>query len=221
MKNILPMSSMIGLVLLIESAAAIELTNSFLDREVIRDQYLLTENRENVAKTDTNVEVKEKGFFSDLDIYFSYENYTPADRNEYTYQGVNIELQKTFTYNESQFEMFMGPNVSLLTDEYENNEEEMVFLKWDHGLLHNFDLGQNYLLQPLAQIGVGYGWVKSEKNQQSPTFELLAGLNFKPNKSYNIYAKSGYRYFELNNDGQKSLGDLKGGFAMIGFGMPI
>lgn len=214
MKTILIISSIFIFVFLIEYAAAKQ------NYEFNGTQNGHKESNE-VTASETEVDDVKIDKDSNENIFFAYENYTPADRNEYTYQGLNIDYQITTSAMAKEVEMTMGPNVSFLTGEYKNNEEDIALLKWNQGLLYNYDVGVNMLLQPQAQIGLGYGWIDSIEDQQSPIFEFLAGVNLKPNNNLNFYAKVGYRYFELNNVGERSLGDLKGGLAMLGMGVGI
>jgi hypothetical protein len=69
-----------------------------------------------------------------------------------------------------------------------------------------------------VQLGLGYGWIDSEEDQNSAIGEIQAGINLIPNKDTNLYLKSGYRFFDLDNNGSNSLGNLKGAFAMAGLG---
>jgi hypothetical protein len=69
-----------------------------------------------------------------------------------------------------------------------------------------------------VQLGLGYGWIDSEEDQNSAIGEIQAGINLIPNKDTNLYLKSGYRFFDLDNNGSNSLENLKGAFAMAGLG---
>lgn len=151
----------------------------------------------------------------------AFESYAPVDHDDYIYQGANIGLQYNYEFEDSQFVMVMEPNVSILTDEYKGSEEKIALVKWDHGVGYNYEVGKNMLLQPVAQAGIGYGWLDAEEDQRSLLLEVLAGVNLVPNNRVNIYAKGGYRFFDLNDIGAESTGELKGGFAMLGFGMRI
>lgn len=212
MKTILIISSIFIFVFLIEHAAA--------KRDYNGVEYW-RQDPNGTATTETEAENLKTDKDSKESIFFAYESYTPADRDEYTYQGINIDYQIKTSGIAKEVEMIMGPNVSFLTSEYKNNEEDIALLKWNQGVLYNYDVGVNMILQPLAQIGLGYGWVDSIEDQQSPILEFLAGANLKPNNNLNFYAKVGYRYFELNDVGERSLGDLKGGLAMLGMGIGI
>lgn len=151
----------------------------------------------------------------------AFESYTPVEHDDYIYQGVNIGFQYKYQIKDSQLVMIMNPNISFLVDEYKGDEEKMTLLKWDQGVAYNFEVGKNMLLQPLAQVGLGYGWLDAEKDQKSPLIEILAGANFVPSNRINIYAKAGYRFFDLTDIGNESSGDLKGGLALVGMGFRI
>jgi len=166
------------------------------------------------SKTQVSLNITETNY----NIQLSYETYTPFDRNEYSYQGINIDLQRIISIDDSQLVLLMGPNMSVLGDKYNSEQEDVVFIKWDQGIAYNIDMGDDMLLQPVLVLGIGYGWIDRDDSQQSPIAEIQAGLNLIPNNTTNFYAKAGYRLFDLDDSGSRSLGDLKGGFGMAGFG---
>ena len=157
--------------------------------------------------------------------HVAYENYTPKERVNFNLQGVNIGIQWSDEYEESQFVMVMGPNLSVLNEEKAGAEEDIVLLKWDQGLSYIFDFGDNVQLRPNVVAGVGYGWLNSDRpnglsqsNENAPLLEFIAGLDFKPGSDVNMYAKGGYRYFEVDKAGAGVSGQLEGSFAMLGLG---
>ena len=156
----------------------------------------------------------------------SYEHYSPEERENYSLDGVNVGVQQRHKFENTRATMIMGPNISFLTKEKANLEEDALFLKWNHGFSYDIDMGGTMLLQPLAEAGLGYGWLNSDRlgpsdnrDENAPLVELMAGLNFKPERDINIFAKGGYRYFEVDDSGFADGGELQGTIAMLGLGV--
>jgi len=156
----------------------------------------------------------------------SYEYYTPKERSNYSPQGVNAGFQYNYKIKDTQAAMIMGPNLSYLYGEKFNVEEKIFFIKWDQGISYDFEVGKNMLLQPLAQVGFGHGWLNSNRpagqsqyNENASTLEFVAGLNFIPAENLNVFAKGGYRFFKVDDFATQSTGELKGTLAMVGLGM--
>ncbi len=154
-------------------------------------------------------------------VHFNYEFFTPADYDNYRYEGINIGLQNNQRLENPEVYMIMGPNISYIGDVYQDNVEELIFLKWNHGIGKTYEVGNNKLLKPFVQAGVGYGWMNAKRDENAPLVEALAGVNFIPATDINIFAKLGYRFFNLDEAGSKSVGDMKGAFSMLGFGIGL
>lgn len=159
-------------------------------------------------------------------IQASFESYTPRERDSFTFQGVNVGFEWNSKFTNSKFVMVMGPNISVLNEEKSKVEEDIVFVKWNHGFLYNIDLGGNMLLKPQISAGLGYGWLNSDRpgglsqtDENAPLVELIGGLEFSPFTDMNVYAKGGYRYFEIDDVGDENTGQLEGEFAMLGLGV--
>jgi hypothetical protein len=83
-----------------------------------------------VSSSKTTIDTTDRNY----NVQFSYETYTPTDRNEYSYQGINIDLQNKIKIDDSQLVISMGPNISILGDKYKSVEENLVLIKWDQGV---------------------------------------------------------------------------------------
>ena len=156
----------------------------------------------------------------------SYEYYSPDDRTDFNLQGVNLGVQYNYKFEDSLIEMVMGPNLSLLTEDKNNTVEDVVLLKWDHGISYTFEFGDNVLLKPLFQVGIGYGWLNSKRDnitiqndENDLLYEALIGANLIPTQDFNVFAKGGYRFFEVDDVGATNTGELQGIFAVAGIGM--
>lgn len=164
--------------------------------------------------------------FKEYTVQLSYENYTPKERDSFSLQGVNAGFQWNSKFEDSQFVMVMGPNLSVLNEEKSNVEEDIVFVKWHHGVSYIYDLGDNVELRPNLVAGLGYGWLNSDRpngqsqsDENAPLLEIVAGLDFKPGSDVNLFARGGYRYFEVDKAGVGNTGQLEGDFAMLGLGL--
>jgi hypothetical protein len=158
--------------------------------------------------------------------YASYEYFSPDERLDYSMNGVNIGIQRNYKFKDTLTTMIMSPNLSLFSKNKGGIEEDLVFAKWDHGLAYDVEMANNLIMQPSVMIGVGYGWLNStrpfggsQNDENAPMYEALAGLNFKTAQDMNIFAKGGYRLFDVDDVGSENTGELNGALAMVGLGM--
>ncbi len=154
------------------------------------------------------------------EIQAAYESLAPVDHDDYLYRGVNIGYQNNTTFEDTRAVMIMGPNLSYLSDEYNDAKEEMFFLKWNHGVAFNYETTAG-LVQPLVAAGLGYAWYNGARDENAPMAEALLGVNFVPSNRINIYAKGGYRFLDLDDAGANSVGDLRGSTFTFGLGVSI
>jgi len=194
------------------------LSISLLSRAAANDEVEEKMNGESTAEM-TSKQVGYQG-------HASYEYFSPKERDNYDLNGINIGFQYDYRIEGTQTSMLMGPNLSLFTKDITDIEEDLIFVKWDQGIAYNIDIGGNMLLQPLAMIGVGYGWLnstrpygQSQNDENAPTYEAMLGVNFFPVTDLNMFLKGGYRIFEVDDVPAQNTGQLDGGLAMAGLGV--